>query len=244
MKKRFKAARHPRRCAALVAAILIVVFAAGCDSRVDVKGPRITLPTVPPITTVPSGASVTESRPIVGVNGVSLDAVGHVRIALGASESLVITAPENVMPLLTSVVVGGRLVLGRDSESYQGQASDIQYEIDLRRLDELILDGVGQLEAEGVDTMLFRVSHSGVGEIRAIGRADRQEVSLSGLGDYVAPRLESRVTRVNISSGDAVVWATERIEGRIAAGCRLEYWGSPAIDVDGPGAVVRLGLRP
>ncbi len=140
--------------------------------------------------------------------------------------------------------MAGRLILDRDTPSYQGQASDIQYDISLLRLDELTLAGVGQLEANGIDAATFRVTHSGVGEIRTAGRADRQEVSLDGLGDYVAPLLETRVTRVNLASGDAVVWATERIEGWVAAGCILEYWGNADVQVNGPGAVRRLGLKP
>lgn len=245
MKKQAEVVRNRRRAAALAAATaLVAVFAAGCDSRVNVQGPRFALPTVPPIPSSPAGASVSELRPIAGVAGVSLDAVGHVRIALGASESLLITAPEELMPLLTSVVVGGRLILDRDSESYQGQASDIQYEIGLVRLDELILNGVGEVDAEGVDSADFRVEHRGVGGIRAAGRADRQEVVLAGVGDYIAPGLESRVTRVDIASGHAVVWATERIEGWIGAGCRLEFWGDAEVAVHGSGVVKRLGPAP
>ena len=244
MKKQAEAATKRRRIAPLVAAALILVAVAGCDSRVDVRGPRITLPTVPPIPDIDNGPSVTETRAIAGVDSVSLDAVGHVQIALGAGESLVITAPENVMPLLTSVVVGGRLILDRDSESYQGQASDIRYEVGLMRLDELILAGVGQIDAEGIDTISLRVRQSGVGGVRTAGRADRQELSLSGVGDYDGSMLRSRVTRVDLASGDAVVWAIERIEGWIAAGCVLRYFGDARIDVDGPGRVERVGLKP
>ena len=239
--KKYREARKAYTMAALAVAAL--VFAAGCDSRVDVRGPRIDLPTAPSIPSVPSGATVSETRAIFGVDGVTLAAVGHVRIAVDGSESLTISAPESVMGLLTSEVVGGRLLLDRDSASYQGQASDIQYDISLRRLEELELAGVGRISARGIDTALFSASVNGVGEIEAAGRAERQEVTVAGVGAYYAPMLESRVAHVNISAGDAMVWATERLEGWVGAGCELEYWGDPEVLVQGGGTVRALGLK-
>ncbi len=231
--------------AMLAAAALVVMFAAGCDSRVDIKGPRINLPTVPTVPTAPSGPSITQSRPISGVSGVTLQAVGHVRITMGGAESLIISAPESIMELLTSDVMGGELVLGRDSGSYSGQASDIQYEITVRQLDRLTHEGVGQIAAEGIDTGRFSAHVNGIGEVEASGRADRQEVRVSsGLSGYNASRLESRVANVNLSAGRAEIWATARIEGRVGFGCTLEYWGDPELAIEGRGTVRRLGSAP
>jgi hypothetical protein len=221
------------------------MFAAGCDSRVDVRTPRITLPTVPTVPTVtPAGAMATEVRAISGVSAVSLKAVGMVEIDLGQAESLTITAPESVMPLLTSEVAGGRLDLDRDSSSYTGQTSDIHYQIGLQRLDELMLEGVGEIDARGVDTSSFVVRMDGVGDVKATGRAERQEVRIAGLGAYAAPMLESRFADVHLSSGSAEIWVTERIEGWVGFGATLEYWGDPVVSVRGQGAVRRLGFKP
>ena len=232
------------RMAMLAAAGLVLLAAAGCDSSVDVKGPRIQLPTVPTIPTVPSGPTVTQTVPIAGVSGVSLRAVGYAQIAMGASESLVINAPESVIDLLTAEVTAGELVLDRDSGSYQGQASDIRYDITLMRLDRLAMEGVGRISAEGVSSNHFTVLVNGVGDVAASGRADRQDVSVSSLGSYRGRRLETRITEVSLGAGSAEVWATERIEGWVGTGCALEYWGDPVIDIRGRGTVTRMGAMP
>ena len=235
--------RH--RHAALWVVALLVVLAAGCDNRVDVRGPRIQPPTIPTVPTEPPvRAMVTETRAIAGVDSVALKAVGVVDIDLGGSESLTITAPESVMSLLTSHVSGGLLELDRNSPSYQGQASDIHYEIGLMRLDELMLDGVGQIEARGIDNSRFIVRMDGVGGVRAAGRTDRQEVRIAGVGKYEAAALVSRVTEVHLTSGTAVICADERIEGFVGFGATLEYWGNAEVVVRGQGNVVRLGLKP
>ncbi len=232
------------RITALAAATLIAIFAAGCDSRVDVKGPRFSIPTVPNVPGTPTGEMATETRAIAGVDSVALMAVGRVDITLGTAESLTITAPESVMSQLTSEVSGGRLELDRTTPSYQGQVSDIHYELDLRRLDELTLDGVGNIDVRGLDNSLFAVRVSGVGDVKASGRTDRQEVRVAGLSDYMAPALQSRFAEVHLSSGTAMIWATERIDGWVGYGATLEYWGNAEVNVQGGGIIKPLGLKP
>lgn len=210
----------------------------GCDSSVDIRGPL--LPPAPG----PSGPSITESRSIADVSGVTLDAVGLVEIDLAGMESLTITAPASVMPLLTSDVVAGRLTLGRTTGSYSGHVSDIRYDLTLRRLEELRLRGVGEMRARAIAADRFVAEVSGVGDVQATGHADLVEVTVSGVGSYYGAGLHSRITRVDIRSGNAQVWATERIEGFVGAGCMLEYMGSPALQIEGGGHVRRLPTTP
>jgi hypothetical protein len=229
---------------ALGAVTLVALLGAtGCDGSVDVSGPQFTLPTAtePPVA---SGPTVTQSRSIAGVDGVTLRGVGYAEIDVAGMESLTITAPESVMPLLTSEVVGGQLMLDRESSSYQGQASDIRYDIALRRLDELALEGVGSISARGIETPLFTARVEGVGDIKASGRADRQDVDVRGVGSYVAPMLRTRVTHIEVTAGRAEVWATERLEGFVGFGAILEYRGNPTIDIQGGGAVRQIGTTP
>ena len=229
---------------ALAAATLIAIFAAGCDSRVDVKGPRFSIPTIPNVPGTPTGEMATETRTIAGVDAVELKAVGVVDITLGTAESLTITAPESVISQLTSDVSGGRLELDRTTPSYKGQVSDIHYELGLRRLDELTLDGVGQIDVKGIDNSRFTVRLNGVGDVKASGRTDRQEVRVAGVSDYMAPALRSRFAEVHLASGSAIIWATERIDGWVGYGATLEYWGNAEVNVQGGGIIKPLGLKP
>lgn len=232
-----------RRIAAVLRAAALAALAAGCDSGIHVDGPKFSVPTAPLPPATPAGAMATETRPIAGVKAVSLRAVGYVDIALGQAESLTITAPERVMPLLTSEVVGGRLDLDRASPGYQGQASDIQYEIGLRRLDELMLEGVGQIHARGIAGDAFSARLGGVGDVTAAGRVRRQEVRVGGLGTYHGAALESQITEVHLSSGSAEIWATDRVGGWVGFGATLEVWGGAEVSIQGQGKVLRRGAK-
>ena len=96
--------------------------------------------------------------------------------------------------------------------------------------------------AVGIDTPRLDVQMQGDGVVEASGRADRQEVRMEGLGDYLAAALETRLTRIDMRAGNAVIWASERIEGHVAFGCTLEYHGDPEVEVSGGGTVRRIGF--
>ncbi len=224
-----------------VASILLVFATPGCDNSVNVGGPIVIPPTAPPVV----GPTVTEVRAIAGVDSVTLRAVGLVDIDFGAEESLTISAPDSVMPLLTSEVVDGTLILARDSSSFQGEVSDIRYEIALLEIDRLALRGVGELTADGVETDRFVAEVQGVGDMSVSGKVDRQILRMDGVGAYLSPDLESRVAEVDAECvGRAEIWATERIVGTVGAMCPLDYWGNPVVAVTGAGEVRRLGPKP
>ena len=51
-----------------------------------------------------SGRLVTETRAVSGFTGISLAMPGHVEVTQGDTESLTVTADDNVLPLIETVV--------------------------------------------------------------------------------------------------------------------------------------------
>ncbi len=218
-------------------ALLVVVAAlafGGCDNNES--------PTSPGSQTVGSGRIVTESRTVQGFFGVSLQAIGVVTIERTGVESLTITADDNIMPLLTSGVSGGQLILGVASNNGIDPSQNIVWEVTARELSQVSVSGVGVIDASGVDTALFSAELTGVGDIVASGSADRQDVVISGVGNYAAPDLASREVSVDLTGVcSAVVRVSDRLEGFVGFTCTLEYFGDPTVAVTGTGTVTRLG---
>ena len=70
-----------------------------------------------------------------------------------------------------------------------------------------------QLSVRAGDDIAFHISsdvETYALEISRVG-ADRQEVHVGAVGAYRASAVETRVTRVEITSGRAVIWATTGI---------------------------------
>ncbi len=177
-----------------------------------------------------SGNLVTEERPVSEFHGLVATGVGRIEIRRGATESLRITADDNILPILTSEVRNGRLHLGSDGTftSHDGP----RYEITVRDLDELTLAGVMAVEATGIDTELFKVNISGVSVATVSGRADRQKVTVAGVSRYDARDLVSRTVDVDVTGpSSAVVRASGALRGSAIGGATIEYIGNPTINV-------------
>jgi len=179
---------------------------------------------------VGSGIPATEDRDVSDFHAVAASGVGQIDIRHGAEESLRVTADDNLLPILTSEVRDGRLILG--SEGRFRSHDSPRYEVTLRNLDELLLAGVFGVDATGLDTGSFDINVSGVSAVTVAGNAQHQNIAVAGVSIYDARNLTSRTVEVDISGPSrAVVRASERIEGHLTGGATLEYIGNPTIDV-------------
>ena len=74
------------------------------------------------------------------------------------------------------------------------------------------------------------------------GRAQEQDVSISGSGEYNGEALTSRSARVNVSgSGDVVVNASDALDAQVSGSGNVRYVGNPSVTekVSGSGSVGR-----
>ena len=207
-----------------------------------------------------SGKSITEEREIAGVDSVVLSFVGDLRITQGDEEKLVITADDNVMPLITTEVKDGVLTIGSRSTAGLQATSKLQYDLTVRDLKsirltgagnaeidgletgdlELAITGAGNLSAQNVDAGRVDVTLSGLGSVSTSGQAARQAVQLTGSGSYSAGDLQTGSADVRISGlGSATVWVVESLDATISGAGNIEYYGDPQVtqQVTGLGAI-------
>jgi hypothetical protein len=215
---------------------------------------------------VGSGKTVTEEREISGVEGVALSFVGDLQITQGDEEKLVITADDNVLPLITTEVNDGILNIGSRSTVGMQLASPLRYDLTVRDLNSVRLSGAGNAEMEGLETDDLRVeisgagnlairdlqadrvdaTLSGIGNVELGGEAARQEVRLSGAGSYNGGDLQTGSAEISLSGlGGATVWATESLDVTISGAGNVEYYGDPEVtqEIGGLGNVEGMGEK-
>ena len=190
---------------------------------------------------VGSGNIASEPRPVSDFSRVALSGVGRLEIRHTGTESLTVRADDNLLQYMRSEVRNGVLILGNDSGVNFRTDNQIVYILTVRELDALTVAGVTFADVRGVDTDLFKVSVNGVAVVRASGKADRQRVSVTGVGIYDAADLDSRIVDVNISGvSGATMRASEQLNGRVKGVSSLEYIGNPAVNVAvDPGSSLR-----
>lgn len=223
-------------------------------------------------TLVGSGRMATESRPVSGFNSLSVALSGKLQLTQGDSESLTITADDNVLPYIETVVEEGMLRI-RWKKPVQGRSLNvnrvkISMVLAARNMEAIAIGGAtdvaagplkaerlvaniggsGSLDIASVEAGDVSVTIGGSGNL-AIGggRTHTLNVRIGGSGAVKAPKLESRSAKVRIGgSGDASIWAHDKLDATIAGSGDIRYYGDPKVErrVAGTGAVRREGASP
>jgi hypothetical protein len=237
----------------LMSAVLMVGSVAACNGA-DVTGPTIVGPGPAaqpgPGPDMSNGADIqgsgnlaTESFEVSGFARVRLQGVGHLIIEQAGSESLRITADDNILPLVSAQVYGDELVLGTDPETTFASANSITYELSVVSLEALAVLGAAHAEIWDLDAESFYLHLEGAAAAMAEGRADAQQLTLRGTAHYDGRALHSRAVHVDIAGvSEGTVRVSESLQGWIDGRSSLEYIGDPTVSVTtSGGATVQQG---
>jgi hypothetical protein len=156
----------------------------------------------------------------------------------GDTESLTITADDNLLQHLRSAVSGSKLSLG--SEVSISPTEPVVYKLSVKKLNSLAVSGDVSVEANGVRTEALAVAISGAGNIKLSGEAKEQKVAISGIADYQAENFKTADTSIAISgSGNAVVAASAHLNVDVSGAAEVEYIGNPEVkkNISGAGSV-------
>lgn len=185
-----------------------------------------------------SGEVTTEEREVSGFDSIVLLGSGDVIVDVDGTESLVIEAEDNILPLLTSDVRGGRLELGA-SENIS-PTEGITYTIGAARLEGFEIAGSGAVVATNLGCSTLDASITGSGSIDVEGGCDAIDVTIAGSGEYEGADLVAATGSVAISgSGSALVNVTDDLDVTVSGSGDVEYLGDPnlAETISGSGSV-------
>jgi putative autotransporter adhesin-like protein len=212
----------------LLAAIAVALLGAGCAVLSNtIQG---------------SGKSVTENRSVGGFTRVELDGSGDLKVEQNGTESLTITADDNLLQYLTSEVIGGRLKLGTKSGTSIGSSTPVVYKLTVKNLDEIMLAGSGSVDGRGLSSDSMKIDLSGSGDITTAGSAGRIEVVIEGSGNFHGEDFKSKDARIEIDgSGNVTVGASDKLDVTINGSGSVEYIGDPRVTTTshGSGTVIK-----
>jgi hypothetical protein len=188
-----------------------------------------------------SGAVVTETRTVAGFSSVSVGGSGQLLLDQSGTESVTVTADDNVLPYVRTEVRDGTLFLGFKDGTYNVRPTrPVIFRVSVRSIDDLHVSGSGKVDATRIDAAALRLSISGSGDIVLHGRAEDLAVSVSGSGRYIGDEMDAVRATVDISgSGRALVAARERLSADVSGSGMVEYLGTPIVrqHVSGSGRV-------
>src|SRR5262249_2690132 len=136
---------------------LLAAGLAGCS--INVGGGGLTVGGGPPVKG--SGVVKSETRPGGGFTAVTLTGIGQVLAEDTGKEGLTVKPAETLLPLLTSEVKDGTLVLGVKPDTSINATQPIEYHVEARELTGLGVTGTGNLEARAVKAGRLTVQITG-----------------------------------------------------------------------------------
>jgi hypothetical protein len=177
-----------------------------------------------------SGNVVTEERPMSGFTAVSLQGVGRLEIDQTGSESLSITADDNFLPYIETRVRGSKLIISIQDNTTFNDVTDLVYHVTAKTIENLELDGAGDIQVNNLDTEEWQVNLDGGGNINVAGKVTRQEVEINGLGLYNAEDLSCQEAAVQQNgAGMIVVQVSDQLDVTIDGVGSVEYIGDPTV---------------
>jgi hypothetical protein len=177
-----------------------------------------------------SGAVRTETRTVSGFSAIQLAGNGDVQIEQSGTESLTISAEENLLPLLTSDVVNNELRLGVKEGARIDTTQPITYTVTVRELTGMEVAGSGNQTATKVKTASLRIRMAGSGAISATGTADVQDIEMAGSGVYRGSGLTSKTATVkSAGSGKADIAVSDSLDVTVIGSGSVTYTGSPQV---------------
>jgi hypothetical protein len=194
--------------------------------------------------------------------------IGELNLVQDGSESLVIEAEDNLLPLLESEVRDGVLYLGIKENANIRPTKPVIYNLSVAELDtvessgagsiqagdlqaqtlDLELSGLGSISTGEIQADQLAVMISGAGSVQAAGGSVVDlKAAISGAGSLQAGDLQAETANLDLSgAGSATIWVTGSLDVVISGVGSVSYYGEPASiseESSGVGTVKALGAK-
>ncbi|MBW6478087.1 MAG: DUF2807 domain-containing protein [Bacteroidales bacterium] len=210
----------------------------------------------------PRGEGVEESRYTGTFDGINLRIQANVFVNIGQDYSITILAAENILEVIETKSSGKTLIID-SSRCLRTRNNDVRIFITMPEISLLRVAGSGNIvvdnfiygesiaaEVSGSGKIYFsgefdhiNSSVSGSGVVDMAGSSRVQNSQISGSGRIDALQMESQIVDVRISgSGEACVFAVEKLDARISGSGKVYYRGNPSVNlnISGSGNVYHL----
>ena len=143
---------------------------------------------------VGDGKPLVEPRPVTAVTAASFDGAFEVLIVVGEPPSLTLAADENILPIITTKVSGGRLTVS-SKRSYTTN-NRVRVALSLPTLTEIAVSGSNHVDAKGFGKGDLSVSLTGSNDVALAGTVGALSLHLAGASKVAAKALAADAVQV------------------------------------------------
>ena len=151
-----------------------------------------------------SGVVKDESRAVTGFSRVLLALPAKVTISQGPAESLTITTDDNLLPLMTTRVDNGELIIEGDKNRGFSTRKGVNIRLTVKSVSAIKIQGSGDVIGDQLKSDKLDIAIAGSGDVKFTGiRADQFAVEIKGSGDVSIDSIVAKSVSASIhGSGD------------------------------------------
>jgi hypothetical protein len=188
-----------------------------------------------------SGDLKTETRPVGKFTAIDLSGIGQLIVERTGTESLTVTADDNLLPLFKSEVKSGTLSLFTESRKRPSRSA--VYKVGVAELKKIDVSGAASIEATRLEGDRLGIDISGAATGNLVGRVDELKISVSGAGSFDAAALQAKRAEVSVSgAGKVIVNVSDELHASVSGTGTILYIGSPKLttEISGVGSIKQL----
>lgn len=186
-----------------------------------------------------SGVTASQTRTLPPFTAVELAGSNNVTVQVGAPQSVVVQADDNLIGHVRTTVRSGTLVI--ETTGSFSTRTPMRVSVVVPRMTRVSLSGSGNVSVDGVDSSSFTARLPGSGTMQVTGQTEHLEVSLQGSGRMSMPALIAGAVQVQLAGfGVIEVYATDSLDAEVSGSGSVMYAGNPpevTSTVSGSGAV-------
>ncbi len=193
-----------------------------------------------------SGRPETQQRAVHDIYGVAVSVPAEVTVVQGKAEGLEITADDNLLPHIETVVEGGLLRIRPHDQTSFTSRTPIRVVVTARAPQVLAVSGSARIVAKSLVLGRIEAKISGSGRIEVSGGTQSFTAHVAGAGEVDAARLAAQDGSVAISGSGRIRLSAQRsVSATISGSGDIGYYGDPKVEehIAGSGRIHRLGDR-
>lgn len=168
----------------------------------------------------------TTTRELKNFNQLQVEISADIEVFHSSSPHIIITAEENIIPIIISSVKSGRLIL-KSNTNYRTSKS-IKIKVYTKQLNHISINGSANVVMQNITQDALDLHINGVGDIYVSGRVKQLSAIIEGTGDMRLENLKSHSVIARImGSGDINVYATNALSAEIMGSGDINFRGNP-----------------
>jgi len=177
-----------------------------------------------------SGTITTQTRTVDSFEHINASGVMNLMVTTDDSQSITVTADDNLQSYITMTVKKGTLVIATKKEVELVPTKPIQLTISVSKLKSLTSKDTIKANVAHIDNKMFTLHCSGYSQAMLAGEVKKASLEVNGYAQVDTRKLEADEVSLDVSdSGKVMISVKKKLTVKISDKGQVVYYGKPPV---------------